>query len=267
MQPNTAHTRHQTNPPDRPPDPAELLETVTRALAAALIPLPRQAGPPSTERAADFLTAAQLARRLGIPGDSTAARDHRDAAAHRSVPRHPQDNPPVPPAVRRRLRGQRPGHRRPGRVRRPVAGAGHRARTVTARTPGPRIPAPPAPPPGGWRYQAACRGANLNLSFPGRGESAEPARRICARCPVREPCLDYGLRHGITHGIWGGLAERDRRALRSQRVGAARRERDEAITAASGAGYSQAVIGRTLGLTRTSVSRVLSRGADGRGRS
>ncbi len=86
-------------------------------------------------------------------------------------------------------------------------------------------------------------------------------------CPVREPCLDYALRHGITHGIWGGLAERDRRALRSRRAGAARRERDEAITAASAAGYSQAAIGRAFGLARTSVSRVLSRGADGQGRS
>ncbi len=105
------------------------------------------------------------------------------------------------------------------------------------------------------------------MFFPGRGESAEPARRVCARRPVREPCLDYALRHGITHGIWGGLAERDRRALRTRRVGAARRDRDEAIAAASAAGYSQTAIGRTLGLARTSVSRVLSRGADGRAQS
>ena len=136
---------------------------------------------------------------------------------------------------------------------------------MTAGRPRHRAPAAPAPPPGGWRYRAACRGADLDLFFPGRGESAEPARRVCGRCPVREPCLDYALRHGITHGIWGGLAERDRRALRSPRVGAARRERDEAITAAADAGYSQAVIGRAFGLTRTSVGRVLSRGADGQG--
>jgi hypothetical protein len=96
--------------------------------------------------------------------------------------------------------------------------------------------------------------------FPGRGESAEPARRICARCPVREPCLDYALGNAITHGIWGGLAERDRRALRSRHVGAARRERDEAIAAAFSAGYSQAAISREFGLARTSVSRVLSGG-------
>ena len=134
---------------------------------------------------------------------------------------------------------------------------------MTAGQPRHRAPAPPVPSPGGWRYRAACPGANLDMFFPGRGESAEPARRVCAVCPVREPCLDYALRHEITHGIWGGLAERDRCALRSRHVGAARRERDEAIAAASAAGYSRAVIGRAFGLTRTSVNRVLSRGADG----
>ena len=72
------------------------------------------------------------------------------------------------------------------------------------------------------------------------------------------------MRHGITHGIWGGLAERDRRALRTRRVSAARRERDEAITAAAAAGYTTAAISRAFGLARTSVSRVLSRDADRR---
>jgi WhiB family transcriptional regulator, redox-sensing transcriptional regulator len=126
--------------------------------------------------------------------------------------------------------------------------------------------ATPAPMPADWRRRAACRGSDLGLFFPGRGESAEPARRICAACPVREPCLDYALRHGITHGIWGGLAERDRRALRTRHVSASRRERDEAITAAAAAGSSQTAIGRAFGLARTSVNRVLSRGA-GRRRS
>jgi excisionase family DNA binding protein len=41
---------------------------VARALAAALIPPPRRPPPsePETEEEADFLTAAQLARRLGV---------------------------------------------------------------------------------------------------------------------------------------------------------------------------------------------------------
>ena len=62
MQPNTLNTHHDTDPHV----PPELLEALARALAAALIPPPRAPAPPETEAAADFLTAAQLARRLGI---------------------------------------------------------------------------------------------------------------------------------------------------------------------------------------------------------
>ena len=135
---------------------------------------------------------------------------------------------------------------------------------MTAGQPRHRASAPPATFAARWRERAACRGADLGLFFPGRGESAEPARRICAACPVREACLDYALRHGITHGIWGGLAERDRRALRTRHVSTSRQDRDEAITAAATAGSTTAAIGRAFGLARTSVNRILSRGADRR---
>ncbi len=66
MQPNTTPTPNPTSQLARDPIPAELLETVARALAAALIPPPRQPEPPAANQAADFLTAAQLARRLGV---------------------------------------------------------------------------------------------------------------------------------------------------------------------------------------------------------
>ena len=42
------------------------METLARALAAALIPPPRLPAPIETEDTADFLTAAQLAQRLGV---------------------------------------------------------------------------------------------------------------------------------------------------------------------------------------------------------
>jgi hypothetical protein len=103
--------------------------------------------------------------------------------------------------------------------------------------------------------------------FPGRGEPAEPARQICAGCPVRQPCLDYALSHAITHGIWGGLTERDRRPLRVHHTAAARRERDQAIAAAAAAGNTMAAIGRAFGLTATSVSRALAQDTDRRRRS
>ena len=115
-----------------------------------------------------------------------------------------------------------------------------------------------------WRELAACRSTDLGLFFPERGESAGPARQVCAACPVRQPCLDYAITNRITHGIWGGLTERERRALRSRWVRATRRERDRDVTAAAAAGYTAAAIGRSFGLSRTSVSRVLSRDADRR---
>ena len=65
MQPNTPPIPHQPDQVARDPVPAELLETVARALAAALIPHPRQPEPPAVQEP-DFLTAAQLAARLGV---------------------------------------------------------------------------------------------------------------------------------------------------------------------------------------------------------
>ena len=133
---------------------------------------------------------------------------------------------------------------------------------MTARTPRHRTLPGPARFAARWRELAACRGADLNLFFPERGESAEAARRVCAACPVREPCLDYAITNRITHGIWGGLSERERRALQSRWLRTTRRERDAAIAAASAAGYTKAAIGRAFGLAHTSVSRALSRDPD-----
>ena len=64
MQPNTVNNPYDTDPSV----PPELLEAVARALAAALIPPPRRPSPSETEteEEADFLTAAQFARRLGV---------------------------------------------------------------------------------------------------------------------------------------------------------------------------------------------------------
>ena len=117
-----------------------------------------------------------------------------------------------------------------------------------------------------WRDRAACRGTDLNLFFPGRGESADPARQVCVRCPVRQLCLEYALSNRITHGIWGGMTERERRPLQSDWNQAARRERDRAILAADAAGCTTAAIGRSFGLSHTSVTRIVH-GEDNAGHS
>ena len=43
------------------------------------------------------------------------------------------------------------------------------------------------------------------------------ARRICAECPVKAPCLEYALQNRIDHGVWGGASERERRRIARRR--------------------------------------------------
>ncbi len=133
---------------------------------------------------------------------------------------------------------------------------------MTGRLPRYRNLAAPARFAARWRQRAACRGTDLDLFFPERGEPAGPARQVCARCPVRQTCLEYALINRITHGIWGGLTERERRPLQSDWVQAARRDRDRAILAANAAGYTTAAIGRSFGLSHTSVTRIVRSGDD-----
>jgi excisionase family DNA binding protein len=65
MHASTANAQHDRGSPVPSISP-ELLETVARALAAALIPPPRGPELPGTEQVPDFLTTAQLAQRLGV---------------------------------------------------------------------------------------------------------------------------------------------------------------------------------------------------------
>ena len=112
---------------------------------------------------------------------------------------------------------------------------------------------------GSWLRAAA---PTWRCSSPAAASPPGPRGRSARRARSAQPCLDYAITNRITHGIWGGLTERERRALRSGWVRASRRERDKAILAAEAAGYTAAAIGRAFGLSRTSVTRVLSRDAD-----
>ena len=135
---------------------------------------------------------------------------------------------------------------------------------MTGRLPRYRNLAAPARFAARWRERAACRGVELDVFYPERGETAEPARQICAACTVRRPCLEYALSNRIASGIWGGLSERERRPLQSRLVQDARRDRDGAILAADAAGYTTAAIGRSFGLSRTSVIRIVDSRNKGR---
>jgi WhiB family transcriptional regulator, redox-sensing transcriptional regulator len=70
-----------------------------------------------------------------------------------------------------------------------------------------------------WRDDAACLHADPDLFFPiaSTGPALDQigeAKRICAACPVRKPCLAWALDQGIVSGIWGGTSEDERRAIR-----------------------------------------------------
>lgn len=73
--------------------------------------------------------------------------------------------------------------------------------------------------PANWREDAACLHADPELFFPIASmgpalDQIEEAKRICAACPVRRPCLAWALEQGIVSGIWGGTSEAERRAMR-----------------------------------------------------
>jgi WhiB family redox-sensing transcriptional regulator len=100
--------------------------------------------------------------------------------------------------------------------------------------------------------------------FPGRGETAGPARQVCARCPVCQQCLEFAVSNRIVDGIWDGLTGPERRALQSGWLRATRRDRDGAILAADAAGFTAEAIGRAFGVSRMTVTRIVRRGTSAR---
>jgi WhiB family redox-sensing transcriptional regulator len=64
-------------------------------------------------------------------------------------------------------------------------------------------------------WDAACATADPDLFFPRERNDPEigEAKRVCARCPVRDECLEYSLATKEEFGIWGGLDEWERRAI------------------------------------------------------
>jgi WhiB family transcriptional regulator, redox-sensing transcriptional regulator len=67
-----------------------------------------------------------------------------------------------------------------------------------------------------WQHYALCGEVGGDIFFPAQCEPAEPAKRICRACEVREPCLEYALDHEGLKGVWGGMSERERRRFKRQ---------------------------------------------------
>jgi WhiB family transcriptional regulator, redox-sensing transcriptional regulator len=67
-----------------------------------------------------------------------------------------------------------------------------------------------------WTTQARCRGTNADELFI-QGSKQEKAKLVCRGCPVRTECLADALDNGMEFGVWGGMTERERRALLRRR--------------------------------------------------
>jgi WhiB family redox-sensing transcriptional regulator len=64
-----------------------------------------------------------------------------------------------------------------------------------------------------WMAMGKCRELPPETFFPSDGVGVDIARRICADCPVKAPCLEYAMDNHIDHGVWGGTSERERRRI------------------------------------------------------
>ena len=67
-----------------------------------------------------------------------------------------------------------------------------------------------------WTIAAACRGMNPDELFV-QGAAQNRAKTVCASCPVRTECLADALDNKVEFGVWGGMTERERRALLRKR--------------------------------------------------
>jgi WhiB family transcriptional regulator, redox-sensing transcriptional regulator len=69
-----------------------------------------------------------------------------------------------------------------------------------------------------WADGAICAEVDGELFFVEKGGSTRPAKLICSRCTVREPCLAFALERGEEFGVYGGLSPRERRSLKDKSV-------------------------------------------------
>ena len=63
-----------------------------------------------------------------------------------------------------------------------------------------------------WITEAKCRHGDPDALFV-RGAQQRNAACVCRHCPVKVQCLADALDNNIEFGVWGGLTERQRRAL------------------------------------------------------
>ncbi|QSB06908.1 WhiB family transcriptional regulator [Natronoglycomyces albus] len=63
-----------------------------------------------------------------------------------------------------------------------------------------------------WTNEALCQEGDPDALFV-QGAEQNNAKKVCRGCPVRLECLADALDNRIEFGVWGGMTERERRAL------------------------------------------------------
>ncbi|HWG92836.1 MAG TPA: WhiB family transcriptional regulator [Mycobacteriales bacterium] len=67
-----------------------------------------------------------------------------------------------------------------------------------------------------WTARSACRAGDPDDLFV-TGAAQNRAKTVCRACPVRTECLSDALDNRVEFGVWGGMTERERRALLRRR--------------------------------------------------
>jgi WhiB family redox-sensing transcriptional regulator len=67
-----------------------------------------------------------------------------------------------------------------------------------------------------WGSRAACLNGDPDALFV-QGAAQNRAKAMCLGCPVRTECLADALDNRVEFGVWGGMTERERRALLRRR--------------------------------------------------
>ncbi len=74
----------------------------------------------------------------------------------------------------------------------------------------------PAPEGADWTTRAACRDIDPDELFV-QGAAQNKVKTRCFGCVVRTECLADALDNRVEFGVWGGMTERERRALLRRR--------------------------------------------------
>lgn len=82
------------------------------------------------------------------------------------------------------------------------------------------------PDDGEWMLESACLGVATSVMFPEPGKGTPyddtAAKALCAKCPVRDECLEYALawpEASDRYGVFGGMNPAERRNERRRRRG------------------------------------------------